>query len=32
MMVTGFLETYFNGQQGLLQIVGHDRSQVSACQ
>lgn len=30
-VVTGLLETYFNGQQGLLQIVGHDRSQVSAC-
>jgi len=30
-VVTGLLETYFNGQQGLLQIVGHDHSQVSAC-
>lgn len=31
-VITGLLETYFNGQQGLLQIVGHDRSQISACQ
>jgi hypothetical protein len=32
MTVTGLLESYFNGQKGLLQIVGHDRSQVSACE
>jgi uncharacterized protein YgiM (DUF1202 family) len=32
MTVTGLLESHFNGQKGLLQIVGHDRSQVSACE
>lgn len=31
MIVSGLLETYFSGQEGLLQIVGHDRSQVSSC-
>jgi len=31
MIVTGLLESYFDGQAGLLQIVGHDRSQVSSC-
>jgi hypothetical protein len=30
-IVTGALESFFNGQEGLLQIVGHDRSQVSSC-
>jgi uncharacterized protein YraI len=32
LVVTGLLESYFNGQEGLLQIIGHDRSQVSLCQ
>jgi hypothetical protein len=31
-IVSGLLESYFDGKEGLLQIVGHDRSQVSACQ
>jgi hypothetical protein len=31
LVVTGLLESYFNGQEGLLQIIGPDRSQVSAC-
>ncbi len=32
LVVTGVLESYFNGQEGLLQITGRDRSQVSLCQ
>lgn len=32
LVVMGLLESYFNGQEGLLQIIGHDRSQVSFCQ
>jgi hypothetical protein len=32
LIVSGSLESYYNGQEGLLQIVGHDRSQVSTCQ
>lgn len=32
LVVKGSLESYFNGQEGLLQIIGHDRSQVSLCQ
>ena len=32
MIVSGLLESYYDGQQGLLQIIGHDRSQVSSCQ
>jgi hypothetical protein len=31
-VVTGMLESYFNGQEGLLRILGQDRSQVSLCQ
>jgi len=31
-IVTGLLETYSNGEEGFLQMVGHDRSQVSSCQ
>jgi hypothetical protein len=31
LIVTGLLETHFNGQEGLLQIIGHDHSQVSFC-
>ena len=30
-IITGFLETYFNGQQAWLQIIGNSRSQVSYC-
>jgi hypothetical protein len=32
MIVSGLLQTVFNGQEGLLQIVAEDRSQISSCQ
>lgn len=32
LVVTGLLESYYNGTEGLLQIAGQDRSQISFCQ
>jgi hypothetical protein len=32
LVVKGLLESYFNEQGGLLQIIEHGRSQVTLCQ